>query len=82
MIGLAYSQNILSSLGEKQSHRSKRISSFDPTGGNRDAISIAPGQSVILADIKGPAAIHHIWFTIFGRGFLRPQARSQNVLGW
>lgn len=69
IISLTYGQNILSSLGEKQNYRSKRISSFDPTGGNRDAISIAPGQTAVLAEIKGPAAIHHIWFTISAEAF-------------
>ncbi|MDI6845596.1 MAG: DUF2961 domain-containing protein [Candidatus Saccharicenans sp.] len=69
VISLAYSQNILSSLGEKQNFRSRRISSFDPTGGNRDAISIPPGQTAVLAEIKGPAAIHHIWFTISAEPF-------------
>lgn len=68
-LSLAEAQNILSSLGEKQDYRSQRISSSDPTGGNRDAISIAPGQTAILADIKGPAAIHHIWFTISAEAF-------------
>lgn len=65
----AISQNFLSSLGEKQNYRSKRISSFDPTGGNRDALTIAPGQTAILAEIKGPAAIHHIWMTIAAEPF-------------
>ncbi len=69
IIGLAYGQNILSSLGEKQDFRSRRVSSFDPTGGNRDAIGIAPGQTAVLAEIKGPAAIHHIWFTISAEAF-------------
>ncbi|MCR4409595.1 MAG: DUF2961 domain-containing protein [Candidatus Saccharicenans sp.] len=69
LFSLTYGQNILSSLGEKQNYRSKRISSFDPTGGNRDAISIAPGQTAVLAEIKGPAAIHHIWFTISAEAF-------------
>jgi len=69
LFSLTYGQNILSSLGEKQNYRSRRISSFDPTGGNRDAISIAPGQTAVLADIKGPAAIHHIWFTISAEAF-------------
>jgi hypothetical protein len=64
-----YSQNILSSLGEKQDYRSLRISSFDPTGGNRDALAIAPGETAVLAEIKGPAAIHHIWTTISAEPF-------------
>jgi hypothetical protein len=65
----AVSQNFLSSLGEKQNYRSKRISSTDPTGGNRDFISIPPGQTAVLAEIKGPAAIDHIWMTIAGEPF-------------
>jgi len=69
IFNLAHSQNILSSLAEKQNFRSKRISSFDPTGGNRDALTIAPGQTAVLAEIKGPAAIHHIWMTISAEAF-------------
>lgn len=45
--------------------RSRRISSFDPTGGNNDRIEhIAPGERKDLARIKGPGAINHIWITI------------------
>jgi len=62
-------QNFLQSLGERQNYRSKRISSFDPTGGNRDALTIAPGQTAVLAEIKGPAAIHHIWMTVAAEPF-------------
>ncbi|MGB9893910.1 MAG: DUF2961 domain-containing protein, partial [Candidatus Saccharicenans sp.] len=69
IFNLAYSQNILSSLAEKQDFRSKRVSSFDPTGGNRDALTIAHGQTAVLAELKGPAAIHHIWVTISAEAF-------------
>ncbi len=62
-------QDMLGKLGEKQSFRSKRISSYDRTGGNRDSISIEPGKTALLAEIKGPAAIHHIWVTIAGEAF-------------
>jgi hypothetical protein len=62
-------QDMLSKLGEKQNYRSKRISSYDRTGGNRDAISIEPGKTAVLAEIKGPAAIHHIWVTIAAEAF-------------
>ena len=41
----------------------KRCSSWDTTGRNRDAWTIAPGTSRVLADIKGPGAITHIWMT-------------------
>ncbi len=44
--------------------RTRRSSSYDRTGGNRDACPIAPGGSLVLADIKGAGRITHIWFTI------------------
>ena len=62
-------QDILSKLGEKQAYRSKRVSSYDRTGGNRDSISIEPGKTAVLAEIKGPGAIHHIWVTIAAEAF-------------
>jgi hypothetical protein len=62
-------QDILGKLGEKQNYRSKRISSYDRTGGNRDAVAIEPGKTAVLAEIKGPAAIHHIWVTIAAEAF-------------
>jgi hypothetical protein len=68
LAGLA-GQDMLDKLGEKQSYRSKRISSYDRTGGNRDSISIEPGKTAVLAEIKGPSAIHHIWVTIAAEAF-------------
>jgi len=44
--------------------KTKRISSFDRTGGNSDRIPIASGETVTLADIPGAGIIKHIWFTI------------------
>jgi hypothetical protein len=40
-----------------------RASSWDTSGRNSDAWSILPGSSAVLADIKGPACITHIWMT-------------------
>ena len=60
---------MLGKLGEKQNYRSKRASSYDRTGGNQDSIGIEPGKTAILAEIKGPAAIHHMWMTIAGEAF-------------
>ncbi len=62
-------QDLLGKLGDKQTYRSKRISSYDRTGGNRDSIAIEPGKTAVLAEIKGPAAIHHIWVTIAAEAF-------------
>jgi len=62
-------QDMLGKLGQPQNYASKRISSFDRTGGNKDSLAIEPGQTAVPADIKGPGAIHHIWVTIAAEPF-------------
>lgn len=42
----------------------RRESSFDPTGGNADCRWMDPGAKLVLADLKGPGKITHIWITI------------------
>jgi len=71
MTGLipAQDQDLLSKLGRQQNFTSKRISSYDRSGGNRDRLTIKPGKTAVLAEIKGPAAIHHIWVTISAEPF-------------
>jgi hypothetical protein len=63
------SQDLLQTLARHQDYISKRISSFDRTGGNNDRLSIQPDETAVLADIQGPAAIHHIWVTISAEAF-------------
>jgi hypothetical protein len=49
----------------KQGVKSKRISSFDRSGGNNDRFeNIAPGETRTIADIDGAGCINHIWITI------------------
>lgn len=43
--------------------KTKRFSSYDVTGRNNDAWNINPGETRVLADIKGPGLITHIWMT-------------------
>lgn len=43
--------------------RSRRWSSYDRTGGNRDNWPIPAGQTVILGEMEGPGCIRHIWMT-------------------
>src|SRR5262249_48029235 len=43
--------------------RSRRVSSYDRTGGNHDWIVVDAGATATLADIKGPGIIKHIWCT-------------------
>ena len=42
----------------------KRVSSYDKTGGNADALHIAHGATATILDASGPGIITHIWFTI------------------
>jgi hypothetical protein len=63
------SQDLLGNLSRTQDYTSLRVSSFDRTGGNRDSISIEPGATAVLADIRGPGAIHHLWVTIAAESF-------------
>jgi hypothetical protein len=62
-------QDLLKELGHKQDYRSRRVSSYDRSGGNRDSIVIEPGKTAVLAEIEGPGAIHHIWTTIAAEPF-------------
>ena len=44
--------------------RTRRISSWDQTGGNDDRLHIQPGETATLADIAGAGRINHFWCTI------------------
>lgn len=41
----------------------RRISSYDRTGGNDDRLHVLPGQTVTIAEIGGAGCINHIWCT-------------------
>lgn len=41
----------------------RRVSSWDRTGGNMDFLVIKPGEMATLADIEGAGCINHIWCT-------------------
>jgi hypothetical protein len=43
---------------------SRRVSSYDRTGGNDDRLHIAPNTTATLADIQGAGCINHIWCTM------------------
>lgn len=44
--------------------RTRRISSYDTTGGNADRLQVEPGQTATLAEIDGAGKITHLWFTM------------------
>lgn len=41
-----------------------RISSTDPTGGNRDWWEFRPGETRAIAEMTGPGSVKHIWLTM------------------
>lgn len=54
----------LQQLIHRRNGRSRRVSSWDRTGGNQDYIKIACGEEKVIFDVKGPAQINHIWITV------------------
>ncbi len=54
----------LSNLAKIIPVRTKRISSYDRTGGNRDHTDIPARETLTLCDIEGAGVITHIWITI------------------
>ncbi len=54
---------MLDDLTRSKPGKTGRFSSYDVTGRNADAWHFEPGQSRVLADIRGPGRITHIWMT-------------------
>ena len=54
----------LPTLPQAKDYVQKRSSSYDRSGGNADARTIAPGETLTLLDDAGPGLVSHIWFTI------------------
>jgi len=44
--------------------QTKRVSSYDRTGGNADYIVIKPGETAVIAQMPDAGIIKHIWITI------------------
>jgi hypothetical protein len=53
----------LTDLARLKPGKTNRMSSWDTSGRNADSWHIAPGETRVLADIKGPGCITHIWMT-------------------
>jgi len=54
----------LNGLALLREYKTKRISSYDRTGGNVDSTPIGAGETVTIAKINGPGSIRHIWMTM------------------
>lgn len=61
---VAYGEGMLDGLAMKKDFKSKRISSYDRSGGNADRYEIKPGDTLTMAEIEGAGIIKHIWITI------------------
>lgn len=51
----------------KMDGRFVHVSSYDTTGGNRDRLEIAAGDSAVVLDHEGPAVIRRLWVTVSSR---------------
>lgn len=51
--------------------QSKRVSSYDRSGGNSDYVCVPAGETFTLADISGAGKITHIWITLSCDGPMR-----------
>ncbi len=54
----------LANLPYLRDYTSHRVSSYDRSGGNDDYWRIEAREKRVLADIKGPGSIKHIWMTL------------------
>lgn len=54
----------LSGLPGLRDFKSKRISSYHQTGGNKDSITIESGETATIGEIEASGVIKHIWITM------------------
>lgn len=50
--------------------RSKRVSSYDRSGGNKDCASFKSGETFVMADLKGAGIVRHIWITLSSKDLM------------
>jgi hypothetical protein len=54
----------LAQLPRLRDYESRRVSSYDRTGGNRDWYDIEPGETRVFAEMRGAGSVRHIWMTM------------------
>jgi hypothetical protein len=60
---MMFGPSALNQLPQIRKFKRRRVSSYDRTGGNADAIEMKPGEKRVIFDIDGPGCIKHIWTT-------------------
>jgi len=58
------SDNMFRNMMVLKNNRTKRVSSWDQTGANKDFLTLGPGETALLADIEGPAVINNFYVTM------------------
>ncbi len=53
----------LASLARLRDYKSRRLSSWDRSGGNADNIFVQPGETKSLGEVNGAGCVRHIWVT-------------------
>ncbi|HVT14547.1 MAG TPA: glycoside hydrolase family 172 protein [Fimbriimonadaceae bacterium] len=71
------SEGPLSNIARIVDAKSRRISSYDRTGGNDDFVGIGPGETLTLAEMAGAGIVKHIWITVSSKD---PMFRRNLVL--
>lgn len=61
---MSFAGTSLRDLYRSRQAKSKRASSYDTTGGNRDYLKIYPGDKLDIAKLEGSGCITHIWMTM------------------
>jgi len=54
----------LAGLARIRPYKSRRLSSWDRSGGNFDARLIQPGERAVLGEIAGAGIVRHLWMTM------------------
>lgn len=63
----------MNDLARFRDYRSKKESSWDRSGGNRDFVVLGKGQTKTIAELTGPGCIKHIWMTAACEDLLYPR---------
>lgn len=50
--------------------RTKRVSSFDRSGGNADRVTFKSGETFVMADLTGAGKVTHIWITLSSKDLM------------
>jgi hypothetical protein len=54
----------LAGLARLRDFESRRLSSWDRTGGNADALQIPSGATAVLGEVSGAGCVKHLWVTL------------------